>query len=447
MSSKAGVDYVLRNQSRFQRANQRRQSGECYQIKGAIPTIKKILEQNPKYVTLMSHIRRPDGKRVERFLPQNSCSQLTSQTIVCKCWKCQINLLENLRFHIQEEGEGRDANAAWIKTDKQGVKQFRKELSALGDIYVNDAFTTAHRAHSYMVGIDHKVRKELEYFLKALETLQRPFVVMLGCAKVADKIQLLESMIDKAWHLHSYQNISIFLMEKVRFDDVYNFVDGILTKAKERILKIRVPVDYLNDGWFGKVEGSLTKRENVEVFGRAKTSLYFVDLIFNLEFQQVKDGSLGILNALVKQTSSGATTIVADIVDIVDSYQANDKLNYVSTGSASLELLEGKILPGVEYLTNIKDLQYMILITQFNIINILNGQAIAITNRPHYARQCLRCLDSNKSINPQLSQYVKSIADCATALKDQVPIIAIETGEQKTYVIKPGSKFSLCLLA
>lgn len=70
-------------------------------------------------------------------------------------------------------------------------------------------------------------------------------------------------------------------MEKVRFDDVYNFVDGILTKAKERILKIRVPVDYLNDGWFGKVEGSLTKRENVEVFGRAKTSLYFVDLIFS----------------------------------------------------------------------------------------------------------------------------------------------------------------------
>ena len=89
----------------------------------------------------------------------------------------QINLLENLRFHVQEEGKGLDANGAKVKADKESVKKFRKELSGLGDIFVNDAFGTAHRAHSSMVGIDHKIRvagylmkKELDYFAKALET-------------------------------------------------------------------------------------------------------------------------------------------------------------------------------------------------------------------------------------------------------------------------------------
>nr|CAI39025.1 phosphoglycerate kinase, putative [Paramecium tetraurelia] len=418
LSSKAGIDHVLRQFTNkrvlirvdFNVPIKEGKVKNATRIQGAIPTLKKILEQNPKNVTLMSHMGRPDGKRVEKdslkiVVPKLEELLGTKINFVNDCvgseaveasnaGNGQINLLENLRFHIQEEGKGLDANGAKIKADKESVKKFRKELSSLGDIYVNDAFGTAHRAHSSMVGIDHKVRvagylmkKELDYFARALETPQRPFLVILGGAKVADKIQLIKSMLDKVDEMIIGGGMAFTFLKKIHnvpigktlFDEEgYKIVDEILAKAKERNVKIHLPTDFvcgtgldasspvalhdlksgIPDGWLGLDAGQLTQRENAEAIGRAKT------IVWNgpqgaFEIEQFKNGSVSMLNALVKQTQSGATTIVGggDTVNLVGANKANDKLSHVSTGGgASLELLEGKILPGVEYLTNIKDL-------------------------------------------------------------------------------------------
>jgi len=119
-----------------------------------------------------------------------------------------IILLENLRFHIEEEGSGKDGEGKKIKADPTKVVEFRQSLTKLGDIYVNDAFGTAHRAHSSMVGVElpqrasgFLVKKELEFFAKALEHPDRPFLAILGGAKVSDKIQLIDNMLDKVGSL------------------------------------------------------------------------------------------------------------------------------------------------------------------------------------------------------------------------------------------------------
>lgn len=181
-------------------------------IKGAVPSIKKILGANPKGLVLMSHLGRPDGNKVAKHslkpvVPKleellgtkvtflNDCVGKDVEDAVKSSKNGEIILLENLRFHPEEEGKSVDAQGNKVKADKKKVAEFRKSLTNLGDVFVNDAFGTAHRAHSSMVGVDHKIRaagdlmkKELEYFSKALESPTRPFLVILGGAKVKDKI-------------------------------------------------------------------------------------------------------------------------------------------------------------------------------------------------------------------------------------------------------------------
>lgn len=129
-----------------------------------------------------------------------------------------VLLLENLRFHVEEEGKGVDATGNKVKADAEKVKAFRASLTKLGDVYVNDAFGTAHRAHSSMVGVELPQRaagflmmKELEYFSKALDKPERPFLAILGGAKVKDKIQLIENLLDKVYiYTYIYISISIY---------------------------------------------------------------------------------------------------------------------------------------------------------------------------------------------------------------------------------------------
>src|SRR5690606_4612081 len=180
-------------------------------IVAALPTIEHALERGAS-VVLMSHLGRPKGKPVAEFslapvarvveellsrevtfLPdcvgpevEKACANLAPGKVV---------LLENLRFHAEEEGKG---------ADPAQVEAFRASLTKLGDVYVNDAFGTAHRAHSSMVGVNHPERaagfllqKELDYFGRALSDPKRPFLAILGGAKVADKIQLIENLIDR----------------------------------------------------------------------------------------------------------------------------------------------------------------------------------------------------------------------------------------------------------
>lgn len=169
----------------------------------------------------MSHMGRPDGKPVSKyslkpvaaevskllgkdvkFLPD--CVGEETEKAVAAASGGQIILLENLRFHIEEEGKGTDEQGEKVKADKAAVDAFRASLTKLGDVYVNDAFGTAHRAHSSMVGVKLQQRaagflmkKELEFFARALESPERPFLAILGGAKVSDKIQLIDNMLDK----------------------------------------------------------------------------------------------------------------------------------------------------------------------------------------------------------------------------------------------------------
>ena len=170
----------------------------------------------------MSHLGRPNGAAVqkyslkpvaaelERLLPGKSitflpeCVGAETEKAVAAATDGDIFLLENLRFHIEEEGSSKDKDGNKTKADPESVKKFRASLTQLGDVFVNDAFGTAHRAHSSMVGVDLPQKaagllmtKELEYFAKVLEKPERPFLAILGGAKVSDKIQLIENLLDK----------------------------------------------------------------------------------------------------------------------------------------------------------------------------------------------------------------------------------------------------------
>jgi phosphoglycerate kinase len=176
-------------------------------------------------VILMSHLGRPDGAMVKKYSLAPVAEELKKQlgdqlrdrvTFLTDCVGPDVEsavntaspgsiiLLENLRFHIEEEGSVKNKDGSKTKADPAEVTKFRKGLTALGDVYVNDAFGTAHRAHSSMVGVElpqkasgFLMKKELEYFAKALENPTRPFLAILGGAKVSDKIKLIENMLDK----------------------------------------------------------------------------------------------------------------------------------------------------------------------------------------------------------------------------------------------------------
>lgn len=175
----------------------------------------------------MSHLGRPDGKRNPKYSLEPVSKELSrlldhdviflhdcvGQDIESSITEAQggsIFLLENLRFHIEEEGSVKDKEGNKTKADPAKVAEFREQLTRLGDVYVNDAFGTAHRAHSSMVGVNlpqratgYLVKKELEFFAKALEKPERPFLAILGGAKVSDKIQLIDNMLDKVIQLIS----------------------------------------------------------------------------------------------------------------------------------------------------------------------------------------------------------------------------------------------------
>jgi len=236
-------------------------------IVGALPTIKYALDHGAKAVILMSHLGRPDGKRVEKeslkpvaeelkkllgkdvtFL--NDCVGDEVEQAVNQANNGQVILLENLRFHLEEEGSVKDKQGNKTKADKGAVDKFRASLSKLGDVYVNDAFGAAHRAHSSIVGVKLEQRaagflmkKELDYFGKVLENPERPFLAILGGAKVSDKIQLIESLLDKVNALIIGGGMAFtFLKEKDNmkigkslFDtEGAKSIKQILDKAKEK---------------------------------------------------------------------------------------------------------------------------------------------------------------------------------------------------------------------
>jgi len=242
---------------------------DILRVENAIPTIKLALEKGAKCITLLSHCGRPAGQRVpkyslkpvvpvlEKFLNipilfSDDCIGEELENKIKNASKGTVILAENLRYHAAEEG-GKECS-------EDDVKKFRAGLTKLGDILVNDAFGTAHRAHSSMVGIDLPkvsgllLKKELDYFDKILSKPDRPFVAIMGGSKVKDKINVIFSLLDKvdmiligggmSYTFHKVMNninIGRSLFDKVGAE----IVPDIVAKAKEKGVKLILPIDFV----------------------------------------------------------------------------------------------------------------------------------------------------------------------------------------------------------
>jgi len=376
-------------------------------IVAALDSVKYALDKGAKSVVLMSHLGRPDGSRVEKYSLAPVAEELKKLlgrdvTFLKDCVGAEVEsacaqpaagaviLLENLRFHVEEEGKGVDAGGNKVKANADAVKAFRASLTKLGDVYINDAFGTAHRAHSSMVGVEHSQRaagflmkKELTYFAKALESPVRPFLAILGGAKVQDKIQLIENMLDKVNEMIVGGGMAFTFLKVLKGMEIGNslydaegakIVQKLMDKAAARGVTIHLPVDFVTGSKFGEDAevGSATAEsgipagwmgldcgpESVKIFAdavkRAKT------IVWNgpagvFEFEKFAKGTKALMDAVVEVTQSGAITIIGggDTATCCAKWNTEDKVSHVSTGGgASLELLEGKDLPGVSALTN-----------------------------------------------------------------------------------------------
>lgn len=375
-------------------------------IVAAIPTIKYCLEKGAKSVVLMSHLGRPDGRKQDKYSLAPVTAEvekllLTNVKFLNDCVGKEVELacadpaagsiflLENLRFHLEEEGKGVDKDGNKVKATDSQVQEFRESLSKLGDVYVNDAFGTAHRAHSSMVGIDHSTRaagfllkKELTYFEKALENPARPFLAILGGAKVKDKIQLIKNMLSKVDEMIIGGGMAFTFLKVLKGmkigsslydEDGAKIIEELMDKAKEKNVKIHLPADFVTgdkfaddanvgkatvsegipEGWMGLDIGPESRHMFKSVIKSAKL------IVWNgppgvFEIESFEAGTKQMMNDVVEVTASGAVTIIGggDTATCCAKYNTEDKVSHVSTGGgASLELLEGKTLPGVAALS------------------------------------------------------------------------------------------------
>ncbi len=370
-------------------------------IAAARPTIQHVLDHGGS-VVLMSHLGRPNGQKVEKFTLQPvaaelekllgrpvkfvpECSGPVAEEACAKLKPGDVVLLENLRFHIEEEGKAKNEDGSSVKADPAKVTAFRASLSKLGDVYINDAFGTAHRAHSSMVGVDLPkkaagllMEKELQAFAAVLEHPQRPLLAILGGAKIADKIPLITNLLEKADEIiigggmaYTFKKVldgmpigsSLFDAEGAKI------VGDLAAKAQARGVKLIFPVDFLcadafspeaktrpaddttgiPDGWEGLDAGPKSIALYREAILRAKT------IIWNgppgvFEFEKFSAATQAMAEAVAEATAQGATTVVGggDTATAAKKFGVAGKVSHCSTGGgASLEFLEGKVLPGV----------------------------------------------------------------------------------------------------
>lgn len=359
---------------------------DASRIEAAVPTIQKILKDGGSAV-LMSHLGRPKGvekqfslenivSRVSdlmgtevKFVPESVGPEVERAATDLKAG--EILLLENLRFHDQE---------------KAGDSDFAQKLAQLGDIYVNDAFGTAHRAHASTTVVAHffqekcfglLLAKEIESLEKVLKSSIKPVTAILGGAKVSTKITVIENILDKVDHLILGGGMTYTFIKaqggkignSLVEDDKQELALKILELARNKGVKVHLPVDAvvadsfsefantevvgvdkIADGWMGLDIGPAS----IEAFGRiireSKTILWNGPMgVF--EMDAFAKGTVGVGKHISAATKSGAFSLVGggDSVAAVKKYELQDEVSYVSTGGgAMLEMLEGKSLPGIE---------------------------------------------------------------------------------------------------
>lgn len=359
---------------------------DATRIEAAKPTIDKILSDGGS-VILMSHLGRPKGveakyslkhilKTVSEILKTevkfaDNCVGEPAKTASENLKPGEVLLLENLRFYAEEE---------------DGNVDFAKELASLGDIYVNDAFGTAHRAHASTTIIaqffpDEKcfgllMAKEIESLNKVLKNSEKPVVAVLGGSKVSSKITVIENILDKVDHMIIGGGMTFTFVkalggkigDSICEDDKQELALEILRLAKEKGVQIHIPVDVIAanafskdadtqvvdvksipDGWQGLDAGPKSLENFKKVILASKTILWNGPLgVFEME--KFANGTIELGNFIAEATANGAFSLVGggDSVAAVKQFGFEDKMSYVSTGGgAMLEMLEGKILPGI----------------------------------------------------------------------------------------------------
>ena len=376
-------------------------------IRGALPTLKKILADGGALI-IMSHMGKPKGK-VNPKMSLGQIKDAVAAALGCEvkfapdCAKAadaaaalkpgEVMLLENLRFYPEEEGKpvGIDkADPAYDeakKAMKASQKEFAKTLASYADVYVNDAFGTAHRRHASTAVIadffdaDHKMlgylmEKEVKAVDNVLNNITRPFTAIMGGSKVSTKIGIIENLMDKVDNLilcggmtYTFAKaqggkIGISICE----DDKLDLALEIIRKAKEKGVNLVLgtdcvagdkfsndantqvcPSNDVPDGWEGMDAGPETREAFAKVIRESKTILWNGPAgVF--EFDNFTAGSRAIAEAIVEATANGAFSLVGggDSVACVNKFGLADQVSYVSTGGgALLEAIEGKVLPGI----------------------------------------------------------------------------------------------------
>ncbi len=360
-------------------------------IDAAVPTIKKILDDGGA-VILMSHLGRPKSGPEDKFSLRhlvNYVKQVLGATVYfaddCMGENAakmsaalkpgEVLILENLRFYKEETA---------------GDEAFSKKLASYADFYVNDAFGTAHRAHASTTIIansfdkDHKafgllMAKEVNAMEQVLTNSKHPFTAILGGAKVSDKIQLISNLINKADNIVIGGGMMFTFVKAANGkigkslveDDFIGNIADILSKAKEKGVKIYIPSDVvaadafandantkimnageIEDGWMGLDIGPVSRKEIADIVLNSKTILWNGPMgVFEME--AFTEGTKYVAEAIAEATAKGAYSLIGggDSVSAIKKYKLGDKVSYVSTGGgAMLEYVEGKTLPGVHAL-------------------------------------------------------------------------------------------------
>ena len=379
-------------------------------IRAGLPTFKKILKDGGS-VIIGTHFGRPkkatDDLSLKHILPRisellgvevqfaNDCVGEEAAAKAAALQPGEVLLLENLRFHAEEEGKPRVAEnateeekATAKKALKESQKDFTEKLASYADVYVNDAFGTAHRAHASTALIaehfdsDHKLfgylmQKEINAVEKVLKETQHPFTGIMGGSKVSSKIEIINNLLDKVDNLilaggMTYTFAKAFggnIGNSIVEDDKLDLAKELVEKAKENGVNLLLgqdakiadsfsndaktdyaPVREIPDGWEGLDIGPESEKKFVEVIKNSKTILWNGPTgVF--EFENFEHGSRAVAEAIAEATEKGAFSLIGggDSVACINKFGLADKVSYVSTGGgALLEFMEGKELPGIK---------------------------------------------------------------------------------------------------
>ena len=380
-------------------------------IQAAMPTLKKIIKDGGSLI-IGTHFGRPkeasDKLSLKHILPRisellgvevqfaSNCVGDEAEAKAAALKPGEALLLENLRFHAEEEGKPR--NLAENATDaekeaakkalKESQKDFTKSLASLADVYVNDAFGTAHRAHASTALIaehfdaDHKLfgllmQKEIKAVEKVLKDTQKPFTAIMGGSKVSSKIDIINNLLESVDNLiiaggMSYTFAKAFggkIGNSLVEDDKLDLAKELVAKAEAKGVNLLLgsdakiadsfsndaktdfaPVKEIPDGWLGLDIGPDTIEEFVEVIKNSKTILWNGPTgVF--EFENFEDGTRAVAQAIADATKKGAFSLIGggDSVAAINKFDLADQVSYVSTGGgALLEFMEGKELPGIK---------------------------------------------------------------------------------------------------